>query len=82
MSRSRVRDRARLQAPVETTDPAALAAYAGALRPLVTALRAGIEDATARPSQRQRARLALRKDMLRQIRTLEARLDVADPPAP
>lgn len=80
MSRSRIRERARLSAPVETTDPAALAAYASAMRPVVANLRVLAEDATARPSQRQRARVALRRDMLRGIRELEARLDAAAPP--
>lgn len=80
MSRSRIRERARLRAPVETTDPAALAAYASELRPVVASLRVLAEDATARPSHRQRARIALRRDMLKSLRELEARIDVADPP--
>lgn len=33
MTRSRVRERERIRAAVQTTDPAELAAYAGALRP-------------------------------------------------
>ncbi|MRG95769.1 hypothetical protein [Polyangium spumosum] len=79
MSRSRVRDRARLRAPVETTDPAALAAYAGTLRPVVASLRALVEDATAAPSQRVHARAFLRREILRGIRELEARIDAATP---
>ncbi|MRG93883.1 hypothetical protein [Polyangium spumosum] len=79
MSRSRVRDRARLRAPVETTDPAALAAYAGELRPVVANLRALAEDATAAPSQRVHARAYLRRELLRGIRELEARIDTAAP---
>lgn len=79
MSRSRVRDRARLRAPVQTTDPAALAAYAGELRPVVTNLRTLIEDATAAPSQRVHARAFLRREILRGIRELEARIDAATP---
>jgi len=77
VSRSRVRDRARLRAPVETTDPAALAAYAGELRPVVASLRALAEDATAAPSQRVHARAFLRRELLRGIRELEARIDAA-----
>jgi hypothetical protein len=79
MKRSRVRDRARLRAPVETSDPAALAAYAGALRPVVTNLRTLVEDATAAPSKRVHARSFLRREILRGIRELEARLDAAAP---
>ncbi|MRG92542.1 hypothetical protein [Polyangium spumosum] len=79
MKRSRVRERERLRAPVETTDPAALAVYAGALRPVVASLRALVEDATAAPSQRVHARAFLRREILRGIRELEARLDAASP---
>jgi hypothetical protein len=77
--KSRVRERLRLRAPVLTTDPAALAAYAGELRPVVAKLRALAEDATARPSQRIHSRALLRRDILRGIRELEARLDAAAP---
>ena len=77
MRRSRVRERERLRAPVHTTDPAALAAYAGALRPVVASLRALAEDATAAPSQRVHARAYLRREMLKGIRELEARIDAA-----
>ena len=66
------------RAPVPTTDPAGLADFAGELRPHVAALRAAGLDATARPSQRQRARVALRKDMLRALCYLEARLGAAE----
>ena len=79
MSRSRVRERARLRAPVETTDPAALAAYAGTLRPIVAGLRTLVEDATAAPSKRVHARAFLRREMLRGIRELETRIDAAAP---
>ncbi|TKD03052.1 hypothetical protein [Polyangium fumosum] len=83
MKRSRVRERERLRAPVETTDPAALAAYAGALRPVVASLRSLAEDATAAPSQRVHARAYLRREILRGIRELEARIDTASPvPSP
>ena len=80
MTRSRIRERARLRAPVETTDPAGLAAYASELRPVVASLRAMAEDATARPSQRIHDRAFLRRGMLKSLRELEARIDVADPP--
>ena len=46
-ARSRVRLREALRAPVETTDPAALTAYAKHLRPVVATLRTFVEDATA-----------------------------------
>ncbi|MRG97658.1 hypothetical protein [Polyangium spumosum] len=83
MKRSRVRERERLRAPVETTDPAALAAYAGELRPVVANLRALAEDATTAPSQRVHARAFLRREILRGIRELEARIDAAAPaPSP
>jgi hypothetical protein len=73
----------RLRAPIQTTDPAALAAYAGELRPVVASLRALAEDATARPALRVHSRAYLRRDMLRDLRELEARLDAAAlPPAP
>jgi hypothetical protein len=75
--RSRDRERLRLRAPVPTTDPAGLAAYAGELRPLVAKLRALALDATARPSQRVHVRALLRRDMLKGLRELEARLDAA-----
>ncbi|MDC0747358.1 hypothetical protein [Polyangium mundeleinium] len=82
MSRSRVRERERVRATVHTTDPAALAAYAGALRPVVASLRTLVEDATAAPSKRVHARAFLRREILRGIRELEARIDAAAPPAP
>lgn len=81
MSRSRVRDRERIRAAVQTTDPAAMAAYAGALRPVVTNLRTLVEDATAEPSKRVHARSFLRREILRGIRELEARIEVAAPSA-
>ncbi|MDI1435450.1 hypothetical protein [Polyangium sorediatum] len=79
MSRSRVRGRERIRAAVQTTDPAALAAYAGALRPVVTSLRTLVEDATAEPSKRVHARAFLRREILKGIRELEARIDAAAP---
>jgi len=79
VTRSRVRARERLRAPVETTDPAALAAYASALRPVVATLRALAEDATLPASKRVHGRLYLRGAMLKSLRALEARLDAAAP---
>jgi hypothetical protein len=64
---------------VQTTDPAALAAYAAELRPVVTSLRALTEDATAAPAKRVHSRAYLRSSMLKGIRALEARIDVAAP---
>ncbi len=77
MKRSRVRERERIRAAVQTTDPAALASYAGTLRPVVANLRALVEDATAAPSQRVHARAFLRRELLRGIRELEARINTA-----
>jgi hypothetical protein len=78
MSRSRVRLREALRAPVETTDPQALAAYAKCLRPVVATLRELAEDATAaRPMY---SREYLREEMLKSLRVLEARIDAAAPP--
>lgn len=82
MTRSRVRERERIRAAVETTDPAAMAAYAGELRPVVTNLRTLIEDATAEPSKRVHARPYLRRELLKSIRELEARIEAAAPSAP
>jgi hypothetical protein len=76
--RSRLRERLRLRAPVETTDPAALAAYAKQLRPVVVLLRELAEDATAPADKRVHSRAFLRRDMLRALREVEARLDVAE----
>jgi len=75
--RSRVVERERIRAIVQTTDPAALAAYAGALRPVVASLRVLVEDATAEPSKRVHARTYLRESMLKKIRELEARIEAA-----
>jgi hypothetical protein len=76
-TRSRVRLREALRAPVETTDPAALAAYADSLRPVMATLRELAEDATAkRPVF---AREYLREEMLKALRVVEARLDAAAP---
>jgi hypothetical protein len=80
--RSRVRERLRLRTPVQTTDPAALAAYATELRPVVLLLRELAEDATAPSDKRVHSRAFLRRDMLRALRELEARLDAATAPPP
>ena len=77
MSRSRVRERERIRAAVQTTDPAALAAYARLLRPVVTNLRALVEDATATPDERAHSRVFLRRETSKSIRELEARIDAA-----
>ena len=77
MSRSRVRERERIHAAVQTTDPAALAAYANELRPIVGDLRALAEDATASPGERVHSRPFLRNNMLKKLRSLEARINAA-----
>jgi hypothetical protein len=69
-----------LYRPVETTDPAALAAYANELRPIVANLRTLAEDATS--NKRIHSREFLRSEMLKNIRVLEARIDAAAPPEP
>ncbi len=78
--RSRVRERIRLRAPVQTSDPAALAAYAGGLRPVVASLRTLAEDATSPADKRVHSRAYLRSGMLKGLRELEARIDAAAPP--
>lgn len=77
MSRSRVRERERIRAAVQTTDPAALAAYAELLRPVVAKLRTHAEDATATPDQRVHSRVYLRREILRGLREIEARINAA-----
>jgi len=79
MSRSRVRERARIRTAIQTSDPAALAAYANALRPVVASLRALVEDATAEPSKRVHARSFLRREALKSLREIETRIEVAVP---
>jgi hypothetical protein len=75
-ARSRVRLREALRAPVETTDPAALAAYAKQLRPVVATIRTLAEDATAqRPVY---SREHLRSEMLKALRVVETRREVAE----
>jgi hypothetical protein len=75
------RERLRKRAPVETTDPAGLAVYAGSLKPLVMNLRALAEDATVlRESEQVHSRAFLRRGMLRSLRELEARIEAAAPP--
>jgi hypothetical protein len=78
VSRSRVRLREALRAPVETTDPAALAAYAKQLRPVVATIRELAEDATA--AKPVYSREHCREQILKAIRVVETRLDVAAPP--
>ena len=77
MSRSRVRERDRIRSAIQTTDPAALAAYAELLRPVVTNLRALVEDATATPGDRLHSRVFLRREALKRLRELEARIEAA-----
>ena len=78
MTRSRVEKRARLRAPVETSDPAALAAYAAELRPVVASLRTLAEDATRPATKRVHSRVFLREGMLKALRVVETRLDAAE----
>jgi hypothetical protein len=81
VSGAKERERLRKRAPVETTDPAGLAAYAGALKPLVMNLRALAEDATVlRESEQVHSRGFLRRGMLRSLRELEARIALAEGP--
>lgn len=75
-TRSRVRQREALRAPVQTTDPAALAAYAKTLRPAVATLRTFAEDATA--AKPVYSREHSREQMLKALRVVETRLDVAE----
>jgi hypothetical protein len=82
MTRSRVRERERIRAAVQTTDPVALAAYAGELRPIVADLRALAEDATAPPGERVHSRPFLRRDILKKLRALEAWINAAAPISP
>ena len=81
MSRSRVRKRERIRAAVQTTDPAALAAYAELLRPVVTNLRTLVEDATAEPDKRVHSRVFLRREILKGLREIETRIQVASNPS-
>jgi hypothetical protein len=80
MSRSRVRERERIRAAIQTTDPAALAAYAELLRPVVTNLRTLVEDATATPDKRVHSRVFLRREILKGLREIETRIEVATTP--
>lgn len=77
MSRSRVRERERIRTAVQTTDPVSLAAYAELLRPVVTKLRAHAEDATTTPDQRVHSRVFLRREILKALREIETRIEVA-----
>lgn len=80
MSRSRVRERERIRAAIQTSDPVALAAYAESIRPVVTNLRSLVEDATAEPSKRIHARSFLRREILKNLREIEALIEVATTP--
>lgn len=82
MTRSRQRERERIRAPVDTTDAGALVGWAYSLRPLLVDLRELAEDATAPPAQRVCSRLYLRKQLLRALRELDARIAVVAPPLP
>ena len=77
MSRSRVRERERIRTAVQTSDPAALAAYAELLRPVVAKLRIHAEDATATPDKRVHSRAFLRREALKRLREIETRIEVA-----
>ena len=79
MSRSRVRERERIRTAVQTTDPAALAAYAGLLRPVVASIRTLVEDATSAPDKRIHSRVFLRREILKALREIETRIEVAMP---
>lgn len=79
MSRSRVRERERIRASVVTTDPAALAAYAELLRPVVASIRTLVEDATSAPDKRVHSRVFLRREILKALREIETRIEVAAP---
>ena len=73
----RARKEEHLRALVQTTDPAALARYAGELRPIVASLRGFAEDATApRPVY---SREHAREQMLKALRAVEDRIDAAAP---
>jgi len=67
-----------LRAPVETTDPAALAAYAQQLRPVVATIRELAEDATAAKPIFSKAHC--REQILKSLRILETRINAAAPP--
>ena len=82
MSRSRVRERERIRAAVQTSDPAALATFAELLRPVVAKLRVHAEDATATPDQRVHSRVFLRREILKGLREIETRIEVAATPTP
>lgn len=81
MTRSRVRERERIRAAVETTDPAALAAYAALLRPVVASIRTLVEDATSAPDKRVHSRVYLRREILKGLREIETRIEVASNPS-
>ncbi len=78
--RSRIRRRLAQRAPIDTTNPAAVVAWAGTVRPVVASLRALAEEATDRPAMRAHSRVFLRTAMLKSLRELEARLDAVAPP--
>lgn len=80
MTRSRVRERERIRSAIQTSDPAALAAYAALLRPVVASIRTLVEDATSSPDKRVHSRVFLRREILKGLREIETRIDVASPP--
>jgi len=80
VSRSRVRERERLRAPVDITSPAALIVWAHSLRPLVTGIRKLADEGTLPPAQRTYGRRFVRRGIMKSLRELEARLAVVAPP--
>ncbi len=78
--RNRANAGLRKAAAIHTTDPAALAAYAQGLRPAVTKLRALAEDAIMPRGTRVHSRAFLRDGILRTLREIDVRLNVADDP--
>ena len=81
MTRSRVRERTRIRSAVVSTDPAALAAYAELLRPVIATIRTLAEDATSSPDKRVHSRVYLRREILKGLREIETRIEVASNPS-
>lgn len=79
MSRSRVEKRERLRRPVETTDPAGLAAYAAELRPVLGRVLALADDATLPDDQRIYSRAYARRGIMKGLHEIEARIEAAAP---
>ena len=65
--------------PVDTTSPAALAAWARDARDLTREIRLFAEDATMPSGERLHARVYLRKMICRRLRELDARIDALAP---